>query len=52
MSGPAEAPRAQARRSAARTSRVASFGIPAYRDDGPISLWLGWSRAASRRFRR
>ena len=41
MSGPAEAPRAQARRSAARTSRVASFGIPAYRDDGPISLWLG-----------
>jgi Family of unknown function (DUF5941) len=41
MSGPAEAPRARARRSAARTSRVASFGIPAYRDDGPISLWLG-----------
>jgi hypothetical protein len=41
MSGPAEAPRARARRSAARTSRVASFGVPAYRDDGPISLWLG-----------
>ena len=41
MSGPAEAPRARPRRSAARTSRVASFGIPAYRDDGPISLWLG-----------
>ena len=41
MSGPADAPRGRARRSAARTSRVASFGIPAYRDDGPISLWLG-----------
>jgi hypothetical protein len=41
MSGPAEAPRARARRAAARTGNVASFGIPAYRDDGPISLWLG-----------
>ncbi len=41
MSGPAEAPRARARGAAIRTSRVASFGIPAYRDDGPISLWLG-----------
>ncbi len=28
-------------RVAAQTRSVASFQIPAYRDDGPISLWLG-----------
>ncbi|HEY2277246.1 MAG TPA: DUF5941 domain-containing protein [Streptosporangiaceae bacterium] len=41
MSDRAEAPRARARRASARAGNVPSFGIPAYRDDGPISLWLG-----------
>jgi hypothetical protein len=41
MRRPAETPRARATRVAARPASVASFQIPAYRDDGPISLWLG-----------
>jgi hypothetical protein len=32
---------ARAPRSAARSEKVAGFQIAAYRDDGPISLWLG-----------
>jgi Family of unknown function (DUF5941) len=41
MSDQAGVPRARAPRTAARVRTVASFQIPAYRDDGPISLWLG-----------
>jgi Family of unknown function (DUF5941) len=36
-----DAPRARPSRLAAPARTVASFEIPAYRDDGPISLWLG-----------
>ncbi|HXP56417.1 MAG TPA: DUF5941 domain-containing protein [Streptosporangiaceae bacterium] len=41
MSDPADVPRARPSRTAAQARTVASFQIPAYRDDGPISLWLG-----------
>jgi hypothetical protein len=41
MSAPADVPRARPSRVTAGARTVASFQIPAYRDDGPISLWLG-----------
>ncbi|HEX3750289.1 MAG TPA: DUF5941 domain-containing protein [Streptosporangiaceae bacterium] len=41
LSAPDDVPRARPSRVAAPARTVASFEIPAYRDDGPISLWLG-----------
>ncbi|MBV9792471.1 MAG: hypothetical protein JO016_00910 [Actinobacteria bacterium] len=41
MSDPEDEPPPRASRAATPVRSVASFQIPAYRDDGPISLWLG-----------
>ena len=41
MTAPTEARRERATRVVTRVESVASFSIAAYRDDGPISLWLG-----------
>ncbi|HWG12442.1 MAG TPA: DUF5941 domain-containing protein [Streptosporangiaceae bacterium] len=41
LSRPAAAPRERKPRVATRAESAGSFQIAAYRDDGPISLWLG-----------